>query len=50
MMNVFIKYINYVISVCLGVIDGIKRVCNGEAGTIQKIGSSTVSDKTERKR
>ena len=31
--------INHVISVCCGVIDGIRRICNGEAGTIEMHGA-----------
>jgi hypothetical protein len=37
MMNVLVCGINKAISVCLGIIDGIKRIKNGEAGTVEKI-------------
>ena len=32
-----VNAINEAISVCFGVIDGIKRICKGEAGTVEKI-------------
>lgn len=37
MMNVLVCGINKAISVCLGIINGIKRIKNGEAGTVKKI-------------
>ena len=37
MMNVLVCGINKVISVFRGIIDGIKRIKNGEAGTVEKI-------------